>query len=417
MSTDKKLAKAANHIDGLLNLPRQIWLLGAGVSKDAGIPLMYPLTDRVEALLGSTNKELGEIDTLRSHSIYEEIRKVLPEEAHVEHVLSYLGDLISLGERKSEKTVSIKEMRVSTVDLREAHHHIQLAIRHTVEYGYYPKSDGVNERIGTADLPVVTPKYHQKFVRALFRHRRAGLEQNPSVRFFTTNYDTLLEDALAFSQVPFVDGFAGGGSAFWDPKNNELRLTQATRHGLHSAFVYKLHGSIDWIIDDDDIVMRVRSSTTRTANSRTTRLLIYPQATKYQVTQRDPFATLFSEFRRELDTSTPSVCVICGYSFGDEHINEEIERAMRQRSNTLTLLALCSQRAEEGVEDESDGLPTCITKWLRPTSPWRERIIVAGKRGFYRGSLVNQLEKSAPMKWWTFDGITNLLSDGPEALL
>jgi hypothetical protein len=43
-------------IDELLNLPQQMWLLGAGISKDAGIPLMYPLTDRVEAILKGDDK-------------------------------------------------------------------------------------------------------------------------------------------------------------------------------------------------------------------------------------------------------------------------------------------------------------------------------------------------------------------------
>lgn len=33
-----------------LNSPKQTWLLGAGVSYPANIPLMYPLTDRVMEL-------------------------------------------------------------------------------------------------------------------------------------------------------------------------------------------------------------------------------------------------------------------------------------------------------------------------------------------------------------------------------
>ena len=32
------LEKAATHLDELLNLERQVWLFGAGISKDAGIP-------------------------------------------------------------------------------------------------------------------------------------------------------------------------------------------------------------------------------------------------------------------------------------------------------------------------------------------------------------------------------------------
>lgn len=37
----------AEQFEKHLNSPRQTWLLGAGVSYPANIPLMYPLTDRV----------------------------------------------------------------------------------------------------------------------------------------------------------------------------------------------------------------------------------------------------------------------------------------------------------------------------------------------------------------------------------
>ena len=34
---------------------RQSWLFGAGISRDANIPLMYPLTDRVKAIIDADN--------------------------------------------------------------------------------------------------------------------------------------------------------------------------------------------------------------------------------------------------------------------------------------------------------------------------------------------------------------------------
>ncbi|MEJ1930666.1 hypothetical protein WDZ92_10300, partial [Nostoc sp. NIES-2111] len=40
-----------------LDTASQNWLLGAGVSKDACIPLMYPLTERVEEIIIESNVE------------------------------------------------------------------------------------------------------------------------------------------------------------------------------------------------------------------------------------------------------------------------------------------------------------------------------------------------------------------------
>ena len=84
-------------VDELLSQPQQLWLLGAGVSRDAGIPLMRPLTDRVEACLKGQNR-----------TDFEAIRTDLPEDSHVEHIMSQIGDLIAIAEsevRQSDEPV------------------------------------------------------------------------------------------------------------------------------------------------------------------------------------------------------------------------------------------------------------------------------------------------------------------------
>ena len=44
---DPTTRDALSQIDNLLAAANQSWLFGAGISLDAGIPLMWPLTDRV----------------------------------------------------------------------------------------------------------------------------------------------------------------------------------------------------------------------------------------------------------------------------------------------------------------------------------------------------------------------------------
>ena len=113
-------------IDELLNLPQQMWLLGAGISKDAGIPLMYPLTDRVEAILEGDDKEA-----------FEAIRNELPELAHVEHVMSHIGDMIAIAERTKSQTIEIGGKKRKATDLHKLHGNIQSAIRDTMRWGYF----------------------------------------------------------------------------------------------------------------------------------------------------------------------------------------------------------------------------------------------------------------------------------------
>jgi len=391
-------------IDQLLNLPQQMWLLGAGISKDVGIPLMSPLTDQVESCLEDQDQK-----------DFRNVRELLPENAHVEHVLSHIGDLIAIAARSREKTVTLGSVSRSFDEFQQLHARIQQAIRDTIRYGCFPAERGKPARVGTSDEPIVTVDNHVDFVKALFRHRRAGLERRPPICFFTTNYDTLLEDALALCRVATFDGFCGGAMAYWEPG----RGTYSMENPFEAVFgcearVVKLHGSIDWYVSDEDTVVRRREGAGYPADEPG-RLLIYPQATKYQVTQRDPYASLFASFRAALSHPNPGLLCICGYSFGDDHINEEIERALRHRGNRLTVLAFCCQPDDKNLGSD-EGLPECLARWLRVVgAEWKDRIIVAGRRGVYHGGLANRCPASAktPHDWWTFQGLTNLLEKGP----
>ena len=390
-------------IDDLLSLPQQMWLLGAGVSKESGVPLMYPLTDRVEALLEG-----------REQSDFKAIRSDLPDEAQVEHVLSHIVDLIAIASRSATKKVKIGEAERELHEVRSLHARIQQHIRDTMRWGYSPAEESEAEEIGTKEKPIVTIDAHCRFVKALFHVRRAGLERRPPVAFFTTNYDTLLEDAIALCRIPAGDGFVGGAMAYWDPDRKEHGFnTPFSLDGGLQARIYKLHGSIDWFVSEEDVVVRRREGAGYPTDEPG-RLLMYPQASKYQVTQRDPFAHLFAAFRCAVSDPNPGLLAICGYSFGDDHINEEIERSMKHRSNQLTVSAFVRQ-SDDGGRDQ--GLPEALSRWLQE-APWRERLLVLGSHGAYHGSLKNHcpLVSESLHTWWSFEGLTKLLEEGPEVI-
>lgn len=390
-------------IDNLLNEPRQMWLLGAGISVDACVPLMYPLTERVKELLsGNQQKD------------YQQIRDQLDNSAHVEHVLSHLGDLIAIGSRMKSRSAPIGSDERTIKELQNLHFAIQSAIRQTVQWGYKPKTESESERIGTANAPIVQVTDHVNFIKAIFNKRRAGLERRPPIPFFTINYDPLIEDALALCRVTFVDGFNGGAMAFWNPDDIGNNFDNPFE-GAFGAKVYKLHGSIDWFVSEEDVVVRRRELAAYPAET-SGKLLIYPQSTKYLVTQKDPFARLLSAFRCGLNDSKQTVLGICGYSFGDEHINEDIERALRQRGNGLTVVAFVNQSKKNGNQT---GLPGTLNKWLSPEcNPWNRRIWVASRYDVFHGSLtpVLSMEKEDEFDWWRFTGLTNFLASGPESI-
>ncbi len=201
----------------LLDAGHQNWLFGAGISHDANIPLMFPLTNRVCQIVNEDTRE-------KPKEILNDLKQDLESDSHVEHYLSHLGDLIAIAERSRVKIAFINSNECSLEQLMEAYVCIITAIGNTVRYGYKSKNPDNDdpEKIGTAELPIVEINHHNNFVEALFSNR-ANLERRSKINFFTTNYDTLLEDALALRKKVMVDGFSGGAVGFWNPEQEFTR--------------------------------------------------------------------------------------------------------------------------------------------------------------------------------------------------
>jgi hypothetical protein len=189
---------------------RQNWLFGAGISFGSKIPLMYPLTIRVEKIIEDA-AEAKEKEILAS------LKADLTDDCHVEHYLSHLRDLLAIAERSKEKTAYIGANNYTCEQLRQLYLEIIKAIGGIVRYGYVSANAerGVDEEIGKAATPIVEITPHYEFIEALLISQ-SNLERRSKTTFFTTNYDTLLEDALALHKKVVCDGFSGGAVGFWN---------------------------------------------------------------------------------------------------------------------------------------------------------------------------------------------------------
>ncbi len=377
-------------LDSLLAASDQSWLFGAGVSIESNIPAMLPLTARVLA-------RAKEDDGKKTGAVLDAVRAELRDDSHIEHVLSHLVDLAAIADRSKSQMVNVGGASHKLDELREAHAKVLTWISETIRWGYVPKEGETGERIGTYEKPIVRVDLHSAFVAALFNRSQAGVaERRRAVRFFTINYDTLVEDALALGCIPYWDGFSGGALAF-----RVHRYGQAEPDSEYRAKVVKIHGSIDWQLGVDDRVWRVRDCDPYP--KRVGPVLIFPQFTKYLATQRDPFAAQFDLFRRALGSGGENVLAICGYGFGDEHVNQEIEIALERPDNKTTILAF------------SRGINATLDRWRKST--WGKRLYVITDSGLFVGDEGPHFAPPQGKKrdWWTFAGVTRILSDGAEA--
>lgn len=144
-------------------------------------------------------------------------------------------------------------------------------------------------------------------------------ERKYPIEIFTTNYDYLFELGLESNNTPYYDGFTGSYQPFFNPESIEdlSFLPNQTK-------LWKIHGSLGWHLDD-------ASNNVWRKDSDSEDILIYPSITKYNNSKKQPYIALMdrlTNFLKQPDT----VLITCGYSFGDEHINERILTALH--SNT-----------------------------------------------------------------------------------
>ncbi|MGI2115407.1 SIR2 family protein [Shewanella frigidimarina] len=386
---DKSNNQLISQLEENLKCSELNWLLGAGISFDAKLPLMHPLTNRVRNILKINNLEAF-------NNCLTPLKAELPDDCHVEHILSHLGDYIALAERSKTKQININGKAFAKDDLELIHHEILQIISDTIRSGYVEDSDENVVEEGKPDSPIVSIDAHSKFIEVLFNRQLAGIQdRRKPVNLFTTNYDTLIEDALALNRIPYWDGFSGGSVAY-----RTVTYGDPLPSNGHRANVIKMHGSIDWFLCDKGYVWRVRSNDKYP--KATKRVLIYPQSTKYIATQQDPFSTQFDFFRGSLNSQGRNVLAVCGYSFGDEHINNEIEVAMSKVNNKTVLLAFVECK---------ELIPECLENWRKST--FGKRVFIATINGLYVGA-DGPYKRMDTDYWWTFKGMTEILENGCE---
>ncbi|MGK2914732.1 MAG: SIR2 family protein [Porticoccaceae bacterium] len=367
---EKPFSEAVEKFEKLLAQSGRAFLIGAGCSRCAGLPLTAELTCEAlssDALDDTTKAILAAIRDLFMGAA----------DANIEDYLSELIDLLAIVERRTSRGATQDSITLGGVSyggplLRTAVDQIKNGIAGIIE-----KS--------------VSIETHQSFIRAVHRPQRDG--RSPSgqtVDYLVLNYDTLLEDALALERVPFADGLDGGVTGWWSPQTFD-RTDLAAR-------VFKLHGSINWCEFPGDPLPRRVGDRLQIAGVKERRILIWPASTKYREAQLDPYAQLAERTRRVLRPSGLSQCVlvVCGYRFRDAHINLEIDRALRESKGKLTVVIFTSDDAPSGQ----------LAEWHKDDAV-KEQVLVFANRGFFHGAQTEHA--TTDLLWWKFENMTRLL--------
>jgi len=129
--------------------------------------------------------------------------------------------------------------------------------------------------------------------------------------------------------------------------------------------------------------------------------MIWPASTKYRETQLDPYANLMHRARAVLNPQGGSqrVLLIAGYSFGDAHINLEIERGLRASNGNLTVIAFTSEAEPSGK----------LQAWYQDNSI-NEQVLIFADKGFFHAE--QKAISTNSIEWWKFENLTQILEGG-----
>jgi NAD-dependent SIR2 family protein deacetylase len=162
------------------------------------------------------------------------------------------------------------------------------------------------------------------------------------VQLFTTNYDTLFEQAAKNAGFVVIDGFSftqprtfAGHWFDLDIVNREKTRLKQEENFMSKVFhLYKLHGSLDWTKGKnekngkDEIIQR---------DSPDDPLIIYPASEKYESSYEQPYFEMMSRFQQAL-RKEETLLIIIGFGFQDKHIKNVIVEAVEQNPSFQLLI-------------------------------------------------------------------------------
>jgi hypothetical protein len=177
---------------------------------------------------------------------------------------------------------------------------------------------------------------------------------------FTLNYDTLFEQALELLGIQYFDGFSGRAEARFDPSvyGLDIYYPGEVAEGRVRRFdkflhLYKLHGSIHWRAENEELRSRHPSLAPFAAYRKldfeqkaqrldsltdgTGPIGILPTANKFAQTLSMPFAHLLRSFQIRL-SAPQTFLLVLGYGFGDDHVTRIIETALMNPSLVMLVV-------------------------------------------------------------------------------
>ena len=288
-----------------------IFLLGAGASVDASIPSSYKMIMDIEYFIETQDE-------------WKELKKLY---YFLKSAIAFSEGIKGSGD-EAQYNIEILLITIEELLKRDTHPLFPFIGSWTPMLPEVAKDDfsrvlKLKKLIVNNLKKWIKPKHHDVFdyYRGLFRFQETS--EFP-LRIFSLNYDLAIEitgwgSSNYFSRKRCVErGF--------DKKSHKWNWqVLADEPNDVDIFLYKLHGSIDWIREADGELIACDNLQDDEENE-----IIF--GTAYKMQYADPFLFFAYEFRKR--TLTDAKVIFCvGYSFSDDHVNKILQQAIKADSS------------------------------------------------------------------------------------
>lgn len=179
--------------------------------------------------------------------------------------------------------------------------------------------------LSQCSFSLIDKSIHLEFIKKLTSRKT----KQSRLKIFTTNYDRAFEEAGAEGGYVIIDGFSftqprkfSGKYFDYDIVIRENSRTSSTENFANNVFhLYKLHGSVNWEKQRNDIIQVDKPSKA---------MMIYPNSNKYESSYEQPYFEMMSRFQSELRKGGTTTLIVVGFSFADKHIFTMTIEALNQ---------------------------------------------------------------------------------------
>ncbi len=303
-------------------------LLGAGASVDAGIPHSAEMVRQIEAALGQDWKKYKELyNYVRSAIFYADgIRGTYAKDVayNIERLVMSLDELARREEHPLYPFVGAWNPRL-----------LQVAGSHFEHVS--PFRNKILEKLRHEWIEISNYEKASYF-RGLISLQK---ELNYPLRVFTLNYDLCVEKAYHGEYQEFPERGFDKDNRYWSHE-----LLEDADPGDKNFYLYKLHGSIDWMRDPENGKLTFSDSTSKIKVDDGQ--IVFGLTYKLQYV--DPFLFLVYQLRR-LSLEAKLILVV-GYGFADEHINGILRQALRGSPDKRLIAVTWFGDGREGEEKQ-----------------------------------------------------------------